>query len=142
MRLSAMASDPETVRLYVLSDHRTQLDTALPGLSTTWADRLGSDLSRNGYGQLAGVMGGGPAYLTRFDGRLAPASITDDIHFAAAPSDDPVGSSTAGSTAAYRSSGKSDNTGLIVGIVVGAVLGIGLVGLAVRQRRVAARPAR
>jgi hypothetical protein len=107
-------------------------------LSTTWADHLGSDLTRNGYGQLAGVVGDGPAYLTRFDGRLAPASITDDIHFAVAPSDDPVGSSTAAprtpdGTASAPS--KSDNTGLIVGIVVGAVLVVGLVGIAVRQRR-------
>jgi hypothetical protein len=136
MRLSAMASDPETVRLYVLSDHRTRLDTALRGLSTTWADHLGTDLTRNGYGQLAGVVGDGPAYLTRFDGRLQPAAITDDIHFAAAPSDDPVGSSTVRTTPPHQASGKSDNTGLIVGIVVAAVLVVGLVGIAVRQRRV------
>lgn len=137
MRLSAMASEPETVRLYVLGDHRTRLDTGLRGLSPTWAGHVsghpvGSDLTE--------VIAGGPDYLTRFDGRLQPATITDDIHFAVAAGDDPLGSSSPTQAAAPATATRSSHTGLVVGIVVGAGLVVLLIGAALRQRR--ARPVR
>jgi hypothetical protein len=130
MRLSSMASEPETVRLYVLSDHRTDLRTADHGLSTTWAGRL-SDHQPGP--DLAEVAADGPGYLTRFDGRLEPVTITDDIHFTVASSDEALGSATVGRP--VERSGKSTNAGLIAGIAIAVVLIGLLVGFAVRRRR-------
>jgi len=130
MRLSSMASEPETVRLYLLSDHRADLRTADHGLSTTWAGRLSDH--RPGP-DLAKVAADGPGYLTRFDGRLEPVTITDDIHFTVASSDEAIGSASAQQPAGR--SGKSTNAGLIAGIVIAVVLVGLLVGFAARRRR-------
>lgn len=136
MRLSAMASEPEEVRLYVLGDHRTRLVSGLRGLSPTWAGHVGdytvgADLTK--------VVAGGPDYLTRFDGRLDPATIDDDIHFAVAGNDETLGSTDArpaehGGDAAGPRAASSD-TALIFGIVIGGALLAVLVGVALRQRR-------
>ncbi|HZE50234.1 MAG TPA: DUF2330 domain-containing protein [Jatrophihabitantaceae bacterium] len=130
MRLSSMGTEPETVRLYVLSDHRADLRTADHGLSTTWAGRLSDH--RPGR-DLALVAADGPGYLTRFDGRLDPVTITDDIHFTVASSDQALGSVTARAPAGR--SGKSTNAGLIAGIAIAVVLIGLLVGFAARRRR-------
>jgi hypothetical protein len=133
MRLSAMASEPERVRLYVLSDHRTRLDTGLRGLSPTWAGSVGTDLVQNGHGDLARVVGSGPDYLTRFDGRLAPETITDDIHFAVAATDDPLGSS--GATHVGGGARKTDSGDTAIFVGVGVVLIGLLVWLTLGRRR-------
>ena len=132
MRLSAMASEPETVRLYVLNDHRTSLNTALRGLSTTWAGRLsdqhvGSDLSK--------VAAGGPNYLTRFDGRLEPASITDDIHFAAAANDEDLGSTAGPYVGGGARKDSGSDAAVFAGIGIAVVLVAGLIWLGFRARR-------
>jgi hypothetical protein len=84
MRLSAMASKPERVRVYTLAPHRLDLHSANPGMTVSWAGRLSS---LGGFPDLAKVASGHAGYLTRFDGTLAPASITDDFHFSQAASD-------------------------------------------------------
>jgi hypothetical protein len=138
MRLSAMASEPETVRLYVLGEHRTSLNTTLSGLSATWAGPLGTDLAQRSHQDLAKVLGDGPAYLTRFDGRLRPAEITDDIHFAVAPSDQAVPPVQVRGGARKDS---SNDAGIFIGIGVAAVLVAGLIWLTLGRRRNGSRPA-
>lgn len=133
MRLSAMASGPETVRLYVLGKHRTQLHTDLRGLSPTWAGHVsGTDAGPD----LAKVVGSGLDYLTRFDGRLLPATIDDDIHFAVAASDAPLGRPSRSTPApAQHAATRDDSPGLVVGIAIGAGLVIVLIGAALWRRR-------
>jgi hypothetical protein len=132
MRLSAMATEPETVHLFVLSEHRTELITADQGRSASCADQLaGRDLGP----ALTKVVAGGPTYLTRFDGQLDPTAISDDIHFRTAPSDDSLG--VAPETPAADTSGHvttSSNVGLLVGIAAAIVAAGGLVWLAVSRR--------
>lgn len=86
MRLSAMASEPEQVRVYTLAQHRLDLATADPGMTVSWADTL-TDL--HAFPDLARITTADIAYLTRFDGTLAPASITDDFHFSPVVDDTP-----------------------------------------------------
>ena len=133
MRLSAMATEPETVHLFVLSDHRTELDTADQGLSASWANQLsGRDLGPS----LTKVVAGGPTYLTRFDGQFAPSAITDDIRFRTAPSDTSLG--TAPETAAAGDTSgpvkTSSNVGLLIGIAAAIVVVGLLVWISVRRR--------
>lgn len=123
MRLSAMASQPERGHPYFLGPHRIQLRTADPGLTQTWASHLA------GYHEgpaLAAVVGNDQDYLTRFDGTLDPHRISDDIHFATAPTD----------TASTRRHSSGDTpTGLYVGIGVAVIL-FGLLGWLIARRRV------
>ncbi len=131
MRLSAMAAEPETVHLFVLSAHRTELNTADQGLSASWANQLsGRELGP----ALTKVVAGGPTYLTRFDGQLDPHAITDDIHFRTAPSDQAVGAAPETATDTSGHVKTSSNVGVLVGIAV-AIVVVGLVvWLAVRRR--------
>lgn len=130
---SAMATEPETVHLFVLSDHRTELDTADQGLSASWANQLSA---RDRGPALTDVVAGGPTYLTRFDGQLAPSTITDDVHFRTAPSDASLGTA-AESAAAGETSGPvktSSNVGLLAGIAAAIMVAGLLAGLVVRSQ--------
>ncbi|PZS16767.1 MAG: DUF2330 domain-containing protein [Pseudonocardiales bacterium] len=84
MRLSAMATEPEQVQVYALAAHRLELHSDDPGMTVSWAGPLGQ---LSAYPDLAKVAVAGSRYLTRYDGRLSPASITDDFHFSPAASD-------------------------------------------------------
>jgi hypothetical protein len=118
------------VRLYVLSDHRTALNTADRGLSVTWAGRVadhvvGSDLAK--------VAADGPGYLTRFDGRLEPEAITDDIHFAAATADTTVSPAPRIGGGARKTN--NGDTAVFIGVGVGVVLVGMLIWFALGRRR-------
>ena len=131
MRLSAMATDPEQVHLFVLSDHRTELNTADKGMSASWANQLsGLDLGP----ALTKVVAGGPTYLIRFDGQLEPSEITDDIRFRDAPSDQPVGAAPEAAPSTSGPVKTSSNVGVLVGIAVAIVVAGLAVWLTLRRR--------
>ncbi|MEV0841183.1 DUF2330 domain-containing protein [Actinocatenispora sera] len=138
MRLSALASHPQTVRLYVLAGHRMRATGALPTPSDVryagWVtpssvdDPLASMLPRR-------------MFLTRFDlVNLSPARITDDFHFDRAPAD-----TTYRDTTYYADGGPGGTTHprydpaqlLLPALGAGAVLFLLLtgVGLAIGRRR-------
>lgn len=133
MRLSAMASEPEQVLVYTLAAHRLELKSGDPGMTVSWADRLGA---LSAYPDLATVTGSGSTYLTRFDGRLSPASITDDFHFGRAASDAPHRQRTVESDSAGDLS-SSDNTlrDVLLGVLAIAVVVALAAGLARWQGR-------
>lgn len=83
MRLSRGAAEPAGVTVYTAARHRQDLHTGDAGMSVTWAGRLGPASAP----ALAEVTRGGTDYLTRWDGTLAPAGITDDFHFVRAADD-------------------------------------------------------
>lgn len=135
MRLSAMASTPEQVRVYTLAAHRLELE-GNPGMTTTWAGRLGA---LTGFPDLAQVTAAGTNYLTRFDGMLSPSSITDDFHFRPAPTDEQSGRRTdvRDPDSSGHSSSRGDNSGRDVGLGLGvlAVLIVVALGVARWQTR-------
>lgn len=84
MRLSAMGTETERVLVYTLAAHRLELHSTTPGMTVGWAGDL-RDVSA--YPDLAKVAVADNRFLTRFDGRLTPDTITDDFHFSRASSD-------------------------------------------------------
>jgi hypothetical protein len=117
MRLSAMASQPEQVRLYTLASGRMALNTTTPGMRMTWSGELGSATGRNA---LRRVLTGPARFLTRFDGVLQPRSIIDDFHFGEAG-----GGAAATTDTAFAWHGSADadtNWTLVVGIAGAAVV--------------------
>lgn len=131
MRLTALASRPQTVRLYVLADHRMRATGSLPPESDVrfagWVEASGttppgatgptapapSGSATSGPSPSAG---GDPLapflphrmFLTRFDlVDLAPAAVTDDFHFTRARADTPYRS-----VVYYRGGGGTASSGL------------------------------
>jgi hypothetical protein len=135
MRLSAMADDPEQVRVYTLAPHRLTLTSANPGKTANWAARL-ADL--HAYPDLAKVAGIGTAYLTRFDGRLLASSITDAFHFSRAASGATIGQTadrTSDARGGQDAGGDHSAQDIALGLLaVAAVAGL-LGGAIVWQRR-------
>lgn len=86
MRLSHLATVAERVTVCTLAPHSLALRTANPGMSKVWARRL----DPTQHPDLAAVTSGGATFLTRYDGTLRPATITDDFHFASDRSDTTV----------------------------------------------------
>lgn len=88
MRLTALATHPQTVRLYILADHRMRSDGDGPtARDVRWAGWLTPDSVRGG--PLAPLV---PhrMFLTRFDQvNLAPAQVHGDYHFRPAGADTP-----------------------------------------------------
>jgi hypothetical protein len=138
MRLSHNAAEPEQVTVYTLAAHEQRLTTADPGMSLVWAGRLGPADDR----ALAPVTAGGTTFLTRYDGTLTPATISDDFHFAAASADitTPV-RSVAGDGAASSASASGGSDGdrpakVTLVIVAGlGVLGLLAAAILIEQRR-------
>ena len=137
MRLSAMASQPEQVRVYTLAAHRLEL-VGNPGMTTAWAGRLGA---LAGFPDLAQVATGAATYLTRFDGLLSPSSITDDFHFRPAPTDEKSGRHTdvlepnsSGDSLRHGDSSLRD-VGLGLGVLAGLIeLALGVARWQTRRR--------
>jgi hypothetical protein len=134
MRLSRLATTAQSVRLYVLADHRVR--------STGPAGPADSDVLYAGWQDPASAPAALAAllphrmFLTRFDQPgLAPASVTDDYHFGFAAHD-----------TAYRRTqvvhqGPPDDYTLVavvllvlVGLVLAAIAAL-VIALAVRARR-------
>ncbi|MGW5311124.1 DUF2330 domain-containing protein [Nocardia thailandica] len=90
MRMSAAATAAQSVRLYLLGEHRlarTDADAATQSTRTAFAGRV--DLS--GAPALAALAPPTHTYLTELAVSVPrPAAITTDFTFAAAPTDDPV----------------------------------------------------
>jgi hypothetical protein len=130
MRLSAMASAPEQVRVYTLAAHRLELGPGNPGMATAWAGRLGG---LSGFPDLAKVAVTGSNYLTRFDGTLSPASISDDFHFRRAASDSEVRRDAEGREPDSSANGSShdDNTLRDVALGIAALAVVILLALGV-----------
>jgi hypothetical protein len=85
MRLSALASHPQTVRLYVLADHRVRPTGPLPTASDV---RYAGWVTPGAVGDPLASMLPGRRFLTRFDlVNLSPARIHDDFRFDRAPAD-------------------------------------------------------
>lgn len=121
MRLSAMASEPEQVRVYTLAERRLELYSKDLGMTASWAGRL-SELAA--YPALATVAVAGGRYLTRYDGQLSPAAITDDFHFRPAASETAVRPHVMESqpeTSSDEHTGRDVALGLLA---LGAVLGL------------------
>ncbi|MFB6395136.1 DUF2330 domain-containing protein [Polymorphospora lycopeni] len=88
MRLTALARDAQSVRLYVLTDHRVR--SAGPVGPTDSHVRFAGWIGPEAVAgtTLAGLVDG-RRFLTRFDQRIeSPESITDDYRFVAAGADD------------------------------------------------------
>lgn len=84
MRLAALADRPIDLQLYVLSDHRTQVET----LETLFAGTLAT-LDPAPAGDLAALVGGAP-YLTKLRNyQLSPQSVAGDFVVRNAASDEP-----------------------------------------------------
>ncbi|MGN2641868.1 DUF2330 domain-containing protein [Nocardia takedensis] len=88
MRMSAAATTPQTVRLYLLSDHRMQRSDTDAGKQYTgveFAGRIGDTADP----QLRELSADGRDYLTELEvGIVEPSAITSDFTFTAAPSDE------------------------------------------------------
>jgi hypothetical protein len=146
MRLTALARTPQTVRLYVLADHRMRATGDLPPESDVtfagWVDPpspAANDATPPPTGpaptasgsSAPGPTGGDPLapflpyrmFLTRFDlVDLAPSAVTDDFGFTRAPTDTPYRSVVyhRGGTASDGRSGR--NVLLVVASVASLVL--------------------
>lgn len=87
MRMSAAAKDPQTVRLYLLSDHRVQrsdADTTSQSVTIEFAGRVEKATDP----ELSELIGSGRNYLTELSSYIGqPSAITTDFTFAAAASD-------------------------------------------------------
>jgi Uncharacterized protein conserved in bacteria (DUF2330) len=135
MRLSAMASQPEQVRLYALAPGRMTLSTATPGMRMTWSSRIGPTTGGTG---IRKILTGSATFLTRFDGVLQPRSIVDDFHFSEAPGSEAAGStgSTADAPFAAGYGSRAGTNWLLVASIAGAALVlIVVVTVAERRRR-------
>lgn len=88
MRLSALATTPQALRVYVLAGHKMTATSPAPAageLTLVFAGR--NDQARY---PAVPATGGAPAYVTRYDGQWTdPGRITDDITFSQAPADSP-----------------------------------------------------
>ncbi|WP_054816553.1 DUF2330 domain-containing protein [Nocardia arizonensis] len=88
MRMSSAARDPQTVRLYLLGEHRFQRSDADAGKqynAVEFAGRIGDTEDP----QLRELAAGGHDYLTQITvGIHQPGAITSDFTFAAAPTDE------------------------------------------------------
>lgn len=132
MRLSSMASAPEQVTVFTLAPTRLAMSSQVRGMAVTYA----GGIDAGEYPELASVTKDGATYLTRLDGVLAPADITDDFHFQAAEGLRPPDGFTvpAGTSAG---SGATGQIGIaVLGIV--AVLGLMAAAVVIQQRRTAA----
>lgn len=132
MRLSHQAAEPQQVTIYTLARHELALHTSDPGMSRVWSGRL--DAAQ--HPDLAGLTKGGTTFLTRYDGTLSPATITDDFHFSAVTTDSAATSSAVDTpnVLAAESSGDSHTTLIVAIVAAAAVLLIGA-GLVYAQRR-------
>lgn len=129
MRLSATAEYAQPLRLYVLADHRMDVSNPTPGFAEpelTYADWVSpADLAD--HPTLAGMVDG-RRFLTRYDTRPRPDTITSDITFARAPTDD-----------AYRAVVvvkryvEGTSPALVSGLVVAGALALLATGLGVRR---------
>ena len=129
MRLSAGASTPQSLRLYVLADHKMSATSPAPADGDLRLYFAGvNDQAKY---PAVPATAGAPAFVTRYDGDWqTPSDITDDISFTQAPDDQPYKTVVTqrkvvhhSVTAAADSSGaKSDfwhsGTALALGIVV------------------------
>ncbi|MEU4743363.1 DUF2330 domain-containing protein [Actinosynnema sp. NPDC023658] len=88
MRLSATAEGPQPLRLYVLADHRVDVGNPAPGGSPPDLTFAGEVRPGPDHPALSAVVTG-TRFLTRYDGRFAPARITDDIRITRAATDEP-----------------------------------------------------
>jgi Uncharacterized protein conserved in bacteria (DUF2330) len=128
MRLSAMASQPEQVRLYTLASGRVTLTTTTPGMRMTWSGAVGSATGR---GAIRQVLTGSASFLTRFDGVLQPRSVVDDFHF-----NETGGSAVAASDTAFAGLGSAAGTNwVLVAGIAGAALVLIVAVLTVGERR-------
>ncbi len=145
MRLSHLAAEPEQVTVYTLAAHRMALTTAEPGMRPVFADRLAG--AQNSV--LTPVLARGTSFLTRYDGTLAPASITDDFHFTPSSTDArlrpaPIREGGADRVGGDRpsASGRGPSAAVIALGALGGTLAVGLVValvLMLRRRSAAAR---
>jgi hypothetical protein len=89
MRLSATAEYAQPLRLYVLADHRMDVDGPAPRgpeAELTYANWVRpADLTDH---PVLARMIAEPRFLTRYDATFPPADITDDIHLTQAATDE------------------------------------------------------
>jgi hypothetical protein len=105
MRLSGLARTPQSLRLYVLADHR--IDASGPSLELYFAGR---DETRG-------------KFVTRYDGTWQdPSEITSDIQLATARTDDPYRTVIGGDTGILGMEAPADGWLLVVWILAGAVV--------------------
>ncbi|TDQ05624.1 DUF2330 domain-containing protein [Labedaea rhizosphaerae] len=88
MRLSAGASTPQSLRLYVLADHKMSATSPAPADGELQLYFAGvNDQARY---PAVPATAGTPTFVTRYDGDWpTPSDITDDISFTQAPDDQP-----------------------------------------------------
>jgi Uncharacterized protein conserved in bacteria (DUF2330) len=132
MRLSAMATKPEQVRLYTLAPGRTTLNTATPGMRMTWSGAVRLFSGRDAIGR---VLTGSARFLTRFDGVLRPRSVVDDFRFGGAG-----GAAVADPGSAWQGRAGDTNWVLVVGIGGAALVLIAALVTVVQRRRAETDP--
>ena len=129
MRLSRGADTPQTVRLYLLADHKVEPSTHPTGGESTIAF-AGRVTAQQAGDSLSPSLADGTDYLTRWDDTFfTPAEISDDYRFAQAVDDDPY----------QRVDMVVDDrgwaTGLALTVAALLLIVVAVVGLALRSRR-------
>lgn len=134
MRLSAAAKRSQPLRLYVLADHKTDVTDPTPGDSEpdlTFADWLTPD-ELDKHPELAKLVTE-RRFLTRYEARVDPAKVTDDIHLTQAAEDETYRAVVV-QTRYVRGPSTTEVTLVVLGGVVLVGLAAGTVIL-VRRRR-------
>ncbi|MFJ6459606.1 DUF2330 domain-containing protein [Streptomyces sp. NPDC091387] len=142
MRLSRLATTPQSLGLYVLAANRTEPRGAIGGAppEVTYAGRVGAGQERRAYPALGALTGGKPVFVTAIDQAFPrPELIDGDHELRAAASDTPYRTTyyrdellTAGPVPAWVLS--------LLGAGVAAVAALLLVVRARRRRPVAPPP--
>lgn len=134
MRLSAAAERSQPLRLYVLADHRMDVTDPTPGDSEpdlTFAGWLTPD-ELDEHPELAKLVTE-RRFLTRYDARVDPEEVTDDIHLTQAAEDETYRAVVV-QTRYVRGPSTAEVTLVVLGGVVLVGLAVGAVIL-VRRRR-------
>jgi hypothetical protein len=135
MRLSAAAERSQPLRLYVLADHRMDVTDPTPGDSKpdlTFAGWLTRD-ELDEHPELAKLV---PErrFLTRYDARVDPEKVTDDIHLTRA-AEDGAYRAVVVQTRYVEGPSTAEVTLVVLGGVVLVGLAVGAILARRRQRR-------
>jgi hypothetical protein len=88
MRLTSLIDAPMDVLLYVLADHRMEVDVA--GFEVEFAGELSLEAVSSEQGDLSDLLTGRPFYVTKLRGwQVWPSEIDRDLYLEAAESDEP-----------------------------------------------------